>query len=93
MAPAGAAAEARRDPAGDAVAVAADPRLAELWRCGAPDCPGYTYDPLAGEPEQDIPARTAFQDLPWDFACPRCGAATEEFRLLRKRSPEETAGG
>jgi rubredoxin len=57
--------------------------LARLWRCAQSDCPGYVYNPLVGEWTQDIPARTAFEDLPADFFCPACGAEREAFRLER----------
>ena len=60
-----------------------DARLARLWQCGQSDCPGYFYNPLVGEWTQDIPARTAFEDLPADFFCPACGAEIEAFVLYR----------
>lgn len=63
-------------------ALAADPRLAELWRCGASECPGYEYDPMQGDPDSGVPPGTAFQDLPDDWYCPRCGAGKAEFRRL-----------
>lgn len=64
-------------------AMAADPRLAGIWRCGASECPGYEYDPMQGDPDSGVPPGTAFQDLPDDWYCPRCGAGKGEFRLLR----------
>jgi rubredoxin len=57
-----------------------DPRLAQLWRCTFRECPGYIYDPLLGEERQGIPPRTAFQDLPDDFQCPKCGSGKRFFR-------------
>lgn len=62
---------------------AEDVRLARLWQCGQSDCPGYFYNPLVGEWTQDIPAGTAFEDLPADFWCPGCGAGLEAFVLYR----------
>lgn len=44
---------------------------------------GYVYDPEQGDPESDIPAGTAFEDLPDDWTCPVCGASKDDF------SPEE----
>lgn len=44
---------------------------------------GYVYDPAVGDPENDIPVGTAFEDLPEDWTCPVCGAGKEDF------SPEE----
>lgn len=40
---------------------------------------GYVYDPSQGDPEGDIPAGTAFEDLPEDWVCPVCGAGKSEF--------------
>lgn len=44
---------------------------------------GYVYDPAVGDPDSGIPAGTAFEDLPDDWACPVCGVSKEDF------SPEE----
>ena len=40
---------------------------------------GYVYDPIEGDPDSNIPAGTAFQDLPDNWLCPVCGAGKEEF--------------
>jgi len=40
---------------------------------------GYVYDPAIGDPESDIEAGTAFEDLPDDWVCPDCGVGKEEF--------------
>lgn len=40
---------------------------------------GYVYDPTEGDPEANIPAGTAFADLPADWVCPVCGAGKEDF--------------
>ncbi len=40
---------------------------------------GYIYDPEEGDPEGDIPAGTAFEDLPDEWVCPVCGADKSEF--------------
>jgi rubredoxin len=44
-------------------------------------CPacGYVYDPAIGDPEGDIPPGTLFDDLPFHWQCPVCGARKEEF--------------
>jgi rubredoxin len=47
------------------------------------DVCGYVYDPEVGDPENDIPAGTAFEDLPENWTCPVCGAGKDDF------SPEE----
>ena len=40
---------------------------------------GYVYDPAEGDPDNDIPPGTAFEDLPDDWTCPPCGASKDEF--------------
>lgn len=39
----------------------------------------YAYDPEKGDPTQDIPAGTPFDDLPDDWTCPKCGASKRQF--------------
>ncbi|HFB83713.1 rubredoxin [Thermosulfuriphilus ammonigenes] len=40
---------------------------------------GYVYDPQAGDPVNDIPPGTPFEELPDHWVCPVCGAAKEAF--------------
>jgi rubredoxin len=40
---------------------------------------GYIYDPEQGDPTSGVPAGTAFEDLPDDWACPECGMNKEDF--------------
>jgi rubredoxin len=40
---------------------------------------GYVYDPAKGDPDSNIPAGTAFADLPDDWSCPVCGASKDQF--------------
>ncbi len=40
---------------------------------------GYVYDPEVGDPENDIPPGTAFEDLPEDWVCPSCGVDKSMF--------------
>ena len=40
---------------------------------------GYVYDPAAGDPDNGVPQRTAFEDLPDDWVCPQCGASKDKF--------------
>ena len=40
---------------------------------------GYIYDPAEGDPDGNIPAGTAFENLPDDWVCPMCGAGKESF--------------
>jgi rubredoxin len=48
----------------------------EKWECTV--C-GYTYDPEIGDPEHNIPAGTAFEQLPENWVCPVCGAPKSQF--------------
>jgi rubredoxin len=43
---------------------------------------GYVYDPEIGDPTQNIPPGTSFEDLPDDWTCPECGASKDEFTKL-----------
>ncbi|MCL2817904.1 MAG: rubredoxin [Clostridiales bacterium] len=43
---------------------------------------GYSYSPEMGDPEQSIPKKTDFEDLPEDWACPDCGADKNQFEPL-----------
>lgn len=43
------------------------------------DICGYVYDPSQGDPDNDIPPGTAFEDLPEDWVCPVCGASKDDF--------------
>jgi len=40
---------------------------------------GYVYDPANGDPEGDVPAGTAFADLPAAWRCPVCGVGKDSF--------------
>jgi rubredoxin len=40
---------------------------------------GYVYDPDTGVPDDNIPAGTAFDDLPDGWTCPDCGADKSAF--------------
>ncbi len=44
---------------------------------------GYVYDPSIGDPDNDIPAGTAFEDLPEDWVCPECGVGKDLFEELQ----------
>lgn len=51
----------------------------DRWRCRV--C-GYVYDPKEGDPENGVPAGTAFADVPEDWVCPVCGAGKDAFEHL-----------
>ncbi len=40
---------------------------------------GYIYDPEVGDPENDVAAGTAFENIPDDWTCPICGADKDAF--------------
>jgi rubredoxin len=40
----------------------------------------YVYDPAKGDPENGVPAGTAFEAIPDDWVCPVCGAGKSEFK-------------
>ncbi|MDR0826420.1 MAG: rubredoxin [Desulfovibrio sp.] len=40
---------------------------------------GYVYDPAEGDPDSDVKAGTAFEDVPADWCCPVCGAGKSDF--------------
>jgi rubredoxin len=48
----------------------------QKYRCNV--C-GYIYDPANGDPENDIPAGTAFENLPDNWVCPECGVPKSGF--------------
>lgn len=39
----------------------------------------WVYDPAVGDPEHNIPAGTAFEDLPEEWSCPICLVGKEDF--------------
>lgn len=53
--------------------------LVKKYQCTA--C-GYIYDPAKGDPDNGIPAGTAFEDLPEDWVCPVCGVGKDMFEPM-----------
>jgi rubredoxin len=51
----------------------------DKWKCKVCD---YIYDPVKGDPDNNIPAGTPFEDLPNDWVCPECGVGKEEFEKI-----------
>ncbi len=45
---------------------------------------GYIYDPAVGDPENGAEPGTAFEDLPGDWVCPKCGAGKDEFEPVEE---------
>jgi rubredoxin len=50
----------------------------EKYKCSV--C-GYIYDPEVGDPTEGIQPGTPFNDLPFDYICPVCGAGKDEFEI------------
>ncbi len=55
---------------------AIDPRLLDRHECTA--C-GYVYEPTKGDEGHNVPAYTAFEDIPASWRCPVCGAPKTRF--------------
>lgn len=45
------------------------------------DVCGWIYDPAVGDPDNDIAAGVAFEDLPEDWVCPLCGVGKDDFSV------------
>lgn len=43
---------------------------------------GYVYDPVLGDPTQNIKPGTSFQNLPDSWVCPECGASKDMFEKI-----------
>ena len=42
----------------------------------------YIYDPAEGDPDSGIEPGTAFEQIPDDWACPKCGATKSQFKPM-----------
>lgn len=49
------------------------------WRCLVCD---VIYDEAEGWPDEDIPAGTAWADVPENWTCPECGAPKSDFEMV-----------
>jgi rubredoxin len=56
----------------------------------------HVYDPLEGDPKAGIEPMTSFVDLPFEWACPECGAGRRRFAreesLSGQKAPGRTGG-
>ena len=43
------------------------------------DVCGWVYDPAKGDPENGVPAGTAWADVPDTWVCPECGVGKDQF--------------
>lgn len=43
---------------------------------------GYIYDPNEGDVENGVEAGTPFEELPFEWVCPVCGASKDQFEIM-----------
>lgn len=43
---------------------------------------GYIYDPAEGDPENGVEPQTSFEELPFEWVCPVCGASKDQFEIM-----------
>jgi len=43
----------------------------------------YIYDPMMGDPENDVEPGTTFEQVPSDWVCPECGAGKDMFEPIK----------
>ncbi|MGF1487338.1 MAG: rubredoxin [Prochloraceae cyanobacterium] len=43
---------------------------------------GYIYDPEKGDPDSGVDPGTAFENIPEDWSCPKCGASKSDFEAI-----------
>ena len=43
---------------------------------------GYEYDPAAGDPDNGVPAGTAWEQVPATWVCPACGVGKDQFEAV-----------
>jgi rubredoxin len=51
----------------------------KMWRCLA--C-GLIYDEAEGWPDDGIPPKTRWADIPAGWCCPECGARKDDFEMV-----------
>jgi len=51
----------------------------DKWRCLV--C-GYIYDPVVGDPKNEINPGTPFAQLPETWVCPECGVGKDQFEKV-----------
>jgi rubredoxin len=57
----------------------------DKWQCTK--C-AYIYDPMSGDPDNNIDAGTDFEDLPKKWECPDCGAKKNKFEPYDEEEEE-----
>lgn len=43
---------------------------------------GHIFDEALGDPEQDVPPGTRWEDVPDDYYCAECGALKADFEMI-----------
>ena len=52
--------------------------IMDKWECPC----AYVYDPEEGDVEHGVNPGTAWEDVPADWVCPKCGAEKEFFEKV-----------
>lgn len=56
------------------------PETMEKYVCTVCD---WVYDPAVGDPDNGVPAGTAFEDIPDTWVCPVCGVPKTDFEPIK----------
>ena len=43
---------------------------------------GWVYDEEKGAPDDGIEPGTRWEDVPWNWQCPECGAIKDDFEMM-----------
>ena len=43
---------------------------------------GFVYDEEQGLPEEGIAPKTKWNEIPFDWVCPQCGAKKDDFEMI-----------
>ena len=43
---------------------------------------GWVYEEEFGSPEDGLPPGTRWEDVPYDWVCPDCGASKDDFEMI-----------
>jgi hydroxylamine reductase len=50
------------------------------WKCAACD---YVYNPEKGDPDNEVPPGTKFEDIPDTWECPVCKDLLDQFEKMQ----------
>ena len=54
---------------------------------------GYIYDPEKGDPDSGIKPGTAFEELPDDWLCPKCGVSKSQLKPMEQKVASQYSNG